>query len=274
MQINSTSEIKITTLLVDDDAAFREELTEGLNRLGISVICAADAAEALSSVERNRDINIALVDIGLPKINGIELLRKLRLREHTRPLPVIILTGEATLDRAIAALRVDAVDFLQKPVDAYEIANTLRSEVIRNRKQDLESSTAFQTNPEPKDRLSALLSLRKERNQIFGRDLFEDPVWEMLLDLASADSRGKEVAVTSLCLASGVSTTTALRRIDDMVERGLVDRHRDPADGRRVLIRLTDKGREKIRVYLDTFGKSLNGPDPHTPGSNSRSERL
>lgn len=256
MQATNKPETNIRALFVDDDADLREELTEGLARLGITVISASDAAEALSLFERHQDIDIALIDIGLPKINGIELLRKLRLRERARPLPVVILTGEATLDRAIEALRVDAVDFLQKPVDAYEIANALISEVMRTRTKDADANPGADTNTEPKDRLSALLALRKERNQIFGRDLFEDPVWEMLLDLASADARGKEVAVTSLCLASGVSTTTALRRIDEMVERGLVDRHRDSTDGRRVLIKLTDEGREKISTYLESFDKS------------------
>ena len=50
----------------------------------------------------------------LPRIDGIELLRKLRSRRRDRPLPAIVLTGDATLERAVAALRVEALDFLQK----------------------------------------------------------------------------------------------------------------------------------------------------------------
>ncbi|WP_349370110.1 response regulator [Salinarimonas sp.] len=247
----------ITALLVDDDADFLEELADGLGRLGVVCVCAGDAAQALAAVERDPAIDVAVVDVGLPRIDGLELLRKLRNRRRERPLPTVVLTGEATLERAVAALRVEAVDFLQKPVDANEIAAALRVAAARRDDAGASAPVAEPARATPGDRLATVLAIRKERKRIFGPDLFEDPVWEMLLDLANAASRGQEVPVTSLCLISGVSTTTALRRLDDMAAAGLIERRRDPGDGRRVLVRLTQEGRAKVGRYLETLDRTM-----------------
>jgi len=250
-----SQERTITALLVDDDAAFLEELSEGLLRLSIASVCAGDAMRALEAVERNPAIDVAVVDVGLPRIDGIELLRKLRSRRRDRPLPAIVLTGDATLERAVAALRVEALDFLQKPVDANEVAEALHA--ATRRRDEATPAAPEPMRAAPRDRLASVLALRKERKRIFGPELFEDPVWEMLLDLANADAREQEVPVTSLCLVSGVSTTTALRRLDDMAAADLIERHRDPTDGRRVLVRLTTTGRDKVGRYLETLDRNL-----------------
>ncbi|MGP9822340.1 response regulator [Salinarimonas sp. NSM] len=249
-----------TALLVDDDTAFVEELAEGLERLGLRVVCAHDATEALAAVDRHPDIGAIVVDVGLPRIDGIELLRKLRTRRREQPLPAIVLTGEATLERAVAALRVEAHDFLQKPVDAHEVAAALRAACMRREDEPapVEATTsAPRRSPTAGERLASVLAIRKERKRIFGPDLFEDPVWEMLLDLANAGARGEEVPVTSLCLVSGVSTTTALRRLDDMAAAALIERRRDPTDGRRILVRLTADGREKVARYLEALDQKF-----------------
>ncbi|GGK35337.1 response regulator [Salinarimonas ramus] len=261
---NAPDQETLTALLVDDDADFLEELADGLERLRVGVVCARDATEALAAVEGPTRIDVLVVDVGLPRIDGIELLRKLRARRRERPLPAIVLTGEATLERAVAALRVEAHDFLQKPVDAHEIAAAVRAAAARRDETpptialpDPAREEAPKACTTPGERLASLLAVRKERKRIFGASLFEDPVWEMLLDLAHADSRGEEVAVTSLCLVSGVSTTTALRRLDDMAAAGLIERRRDPSDGRRILVRLTDSGKEKVERYLATVDQKL-----------------
>lgn len=236
---------RLTALLVDDDVDLLATLAEGLRAQGIDARLASDAAQALHVVDARQHVDIAVVDIDLPRIDGIELLRKLRTRRREIALPAIVLTGNATLERAIAALRIEASDFLQKPVDAAEVAHAIRNALARREAAAEVNRPAVRT-----DRLASLVSIRKERGKIFGEALFEDPVWEMLIDLARADRRGEELPVTSLCLVSGVSTTTALRRLDDMVAAELVERHRDPNDGRRVLVRLTSQGRAKIDLYL------------------------
>ncbi|OYW32753.1 MAG: hypothetical protein B7Z45_09055, partial [Azorhizobium sp. 12-66-6] len=91
---------------------------------------------------------------------------------------------------------------------------------------------------------------RADRDAIFQAGLFSDPAWDMLLDLAVAEATGRPISVTSLCIASGVPTTTALRRIDDLKDAGLIDRLPDPRDRRRILVELTVQGRDRMEAFV------------------------
>lgn len=95
-----------------------------------------------------------------------------------------------------------------------------------------------------------LLSSHSIRGHFFPKHLFSDPAWDMLLDLTHARLHGKQISVSSLCIASRVPATTALRRIGDLVKTGLVTRIKDPTDGRRVFIELTSEGYEAMVMYL------------------------
>lgn len=101
------------------------------------------------------------------------------------------------------------------------------------------------------DLLRALQRARAARDRLFPKGLFEDPCWDMLLDLTINDALGKRISVSSLCVASGVAQTTALRRIADLSDRGLVRRVADERDGRRVFIELTEEGRAAMARYAD-----------------------
>lgn len=95
------------------------------------------------------------------------------------------------------------------------------------------------------------IRLRRQRDKIFGGSLFADPAWDMLLDLFVAQEKGlRPVSTSSLCIASAVPATTALRWIETLVQQGLVSRHADPKDGRRVFVRLTDEAWQKMRDLL------------------------
>lgn len=93
---------------------------------------------------------------------------------------------------------------------------------------------------------------RRVRDRIFQEDdLFGEPVWDMLLDIAVADGRGVHLSVTSACIGACVAETTALRWLKVMEVRGLTSREADPRDGRRSFIRLTDDGRKKLDQYFN-----------------------
>lgn len=82
---------------------------------------------------------------------------------------------------------------------------------------------------------------RRMRDEYFDAALFADPAWDILLDLFAARLEGEEVSVSSLCIASAVPPTTALRWIGTMTDAGLLARRDDPADRRRAFIVLTPK---------------------------------
>jgi len=96
-----------------------------------------------------------------------------------------------------------------------------------------------------------LIDFCTARQSFFPDGLFSDPAWDMLLDLTHARLSGKRVSVSSLCIASRVPATTALRRISDLVSEGLATRVRDEADGRRVFVELTEDGFSRMTAYIE-----------------------
>jgi hypothetical protein len=86
----------------------------------------------------------------------------------------------------------------------------------------------------------ALIALQSGRRALALPSLFADPAWDMLLDLFVARAEGRPVAVSSLCIASGVPASTAHRWIQALVDHDAVRRRADPVDRRRVFIEITE----------------------------------
>ncbi|GGD98040.1 hypothetical protein GCM10011515_17270 [Tsuneonella deserti] len=110
--------------------------------------------------------------------------------------------------------------------------------------------------PLPDARLVRLIIRHRQlRSQFIDGELFADPAWDILLDLTAARVEHTRVSVTSLCIASGVPPTTALRWISQMVEAGLLERIEDETDRRRAFIELSDKAAEAMARYFHELGK-------------------
>lgn len=100
------------------------------------------------------------------------------------------------------------------------------------------------------------LRQRRQREAVLGKHLFADPCWDMLLDLFVAYKRGlRPISVSSLCLASAVPQTTAIRWIDTLVKGGLVYKEADPKDKRRVFIHLTEQAKQQLDELLGSWAK-------------------
>ncbi|WP_297772265.1 winged helix DNA-binding protein [Parvibaculum sp.] len=103
----------------------------------------------------------------------------------------------------------------------------------------------------------SLIGLCSARQHFFPDGLFSDPAWDMLLDLTHARLSQKRISVSSLCIAARVPATTALRRIGDLVNEGLVTRIRDENDGRRVFVELTEDGFSRMMAYIENVRGAL-----------------
>lgn len=106
-------------------------------------------------------------------------------------------------------------------------------------------------------RVRAHIRARRLRDRFFDSTLFADPGWDMLLDLFAARLEGRRVSVSSLCIAAAVPTTTALRWIKTMVDRGLFLRESDPSDARRAFITLAPATAAAMEACLEAV---LNHP--------------
>ena len=113
--------------------------------------------------------------------------------------------------------------------------------------------------PLPDPRLvRKIIQQRQLRARFLDGALFADPAWDMLLDLTAARVEHNRVSVTSLCIASGVPPTTALRWISQLGEAGLVERIEDETDRRRAFIQLTDKAIDSMARYFAEMGAGAN----------------
>jgi len=104
-----------------------------------------------------------------------------------------------------------------------------------------------------------IIENRQKRARFFDGELFADPAWDMLLDLTAARAEHVRVSVTSLCIASGVPPTTALRWIGQMVESGLFVRVEDESDRRRAFIALSDRAADAMARYFAALGRDAAG---------------
>ncbi len=100
---------------------------------------------------------------------------------------------------------------------------------------------------------------RRRRDQLLDSVIFADPEWDILLDLFAENGAGRNVSMSSLCIAAAVPTTTAVRCINAMVDQKVLARTRDPNDARRVLVKMTEPTRAKMRAWLVQVAQSMSG---------------
>ena len=124
------TEAQIHILVVDDERNIRNNLGMVLEAEGYKVDKCSNGDDAILHVKQGR-YDIAFVDIQMPKMDGLELLRYLR---GLRPkMPVVILTAYGTVHRAVEAMKLGAVDFLEKPFDPKSI-QLLCQEILEREK--------------------------------------------------------------------------------------------------------------------------------------------
>jgi len=137
---------------------------------------------------------------------------------------------------------------LESPVRAFNgaAASGVNDGLVRTQRPPL---------PDPR-LVRRIIRQRQLRNRFLDAELFADPAWDMLLDLTAARAEHTRVSVTSLCIASGVPPTTALRWIGQMTGAGLLERVEDEIDRRRAFIALSDHAAEAMARYFAEIGRT------------------
>ena len=110
--MTSTEEIKV--LLVDDEPHFVKLLAERLEGRGVNVETAGGGPEAIDKV-KGEPYDAIILDLLMPDMDGLETLKQ--LREINPDLQVILLTGHGTIDKGVEAMKLGAMDFVEKPAD-------------------------------------------------------------------------------------------------------------------------------------------------------------
>ena len=121
---------KQTILVADDDKIIRQTLSDRLEAMGYQVLLAADGTEALEHINR-QNLHLAFLDMEMPGLKGMELLKEIRRQE--KDFPVIVITAYATIDLAVEAMREGAFDFIPKPFKAAHVAVVVQKALEQQR---------------------------------------------------------------------------------------------------------------------------------------------
>lgn len=191
-------------LLVEDYAPLRTSLTQGLREAGFAVDASADGDEGLWYAQSNAH-DVIVLDIMLPKLDGLSILRQ--LRQAGSRTPVLLLTAKDTVRDRVAGLDLGADDYLVKPFALEELLARVRALFRRKydaadpviRIRDLEVNTSARTVARSKQRVEltareyALLEFLALRT---GEVVSRSDIWEHVYDFhASAESNVVDVYV-------------------------------------------------------------------------------
>jgi len=200
----------INILVVDDEEPFRRLLKNELTRKGYSVEVASDGSAALRLL-RDRDFDVILLDMVMPGVDGVSLMKK--LKEDSSAPAIIVLTGKATVETAVEAMKNGAYDYLTKPykldelvivVDrAYEFSRlSVKSKLLEQELVRQESPFEFiGRSKQVQETLALVQKVAPTDSPVFiqgesgtGKELVANAVWHF--------SRRKELPLIALNCAS------------------------------------------------------------------------
>ena len=126
MNRNAMGEFKGTVFVVDDDVLMRGMLEKSLRRANFNVELIGGGREALDRLQSVQP-DLMLLDIDMPEVNGLDVLRRVRENPATRKVPVILLTGSVPdADQIIGILALDPSDFITKVISAKELVARIK----------------------------------------------------------------------------------------------------------------------------------------------------
>jgi len=121
-------------LLVDDEIPFVETMTKRLNKRDFSISSAFSGVDALKHLEENSEVEVVILDVKMPGMDGIETLKIIKQRFPL--VEVIMLTGHGTIESAIEGMKLGAFDYLLKPCEMEQLVAKVSEAAAKKRKHN------------------------------------------------------------------------------------------------------------------------------------------
>jgi DNA-binding NtrC family response regulator len=209
-------------LVVDDEMGIRELLNEILTDEGHSVVSAQNADEARKARE-NLEPDLVLLDIWMPDVDGVTLLKEWS-KNGQLTMPVVMMSGHATIDTAVEATRIGAVNFLEKPIALQKLLKTVEQAlqkappkelfVVETKTTDIRADGSIQVSSRIEEFIvEEVETSQAEFNLSYidlplreARDLFEKAYFEYHLNQASG-------SMTRVAEKTGLERTHLYRKL-------------------------------------------------------------
>ena len=189
-----------TILVVDDLPENLNLMSRLLGKMECEVITAESGRDALNRL-RDTEIDIVLLDLVMPDIDGREVLAQIKADEHLRALPVIMISGRQDMDQIIDCIQVGADDYLLKPVNSVLLSARIKSGIERKRWHDKE------------ERYRRQLEKREQFiRQTFGRYI-SDAIVEEILEKPEGLQLGGDLRTVTLMMSDIRSFTTLVEHL-------------------------------------------------------------
>ena len=112
--------------LVDDDMRNSFAMSKGLREQGLEVVMADNGQMALDRLDKDKEIDLVLMDIMMPVMDGYETMHRIRKRKQHKDLPIVALTAKAMVEDRAKCIKAGANDYLAKPVDMERLVSLMR----------------------------------------------------------------------------------------------------------------------------------------------------
>ena len=247
-------------LVVDDDAVFRDELGELLRDENHAVTAVPSVLKALESLE-HEEVDVVLTDLKMPRQGGLDLLREVRNR-WPRTL-VVVMTGYASVETAIEAMKLGAFDYVRKPFRIEQVRETLR---LAAQEREFESPQESYRDPA---REARSLSLAGKHEVLFFTDSPFPSEPHLSVDALDADNPVTLVDRTETFVAEHANAAVVLTGVERLLERhrledivAVLDRMRESLAGHGPL-RVSFNPRRVTRSVAVALGGAVAAEETH-----------
>ena len=182
-----------TILVVEDDATLRETITYNLRSEGYLVLSAADGVAALDTI-RQQSVSLVLLDLMLPRMDGLEVCRRIRSRAETAHIPILMLTARGDETDKVVGLEMGADDYVTKPFSWQELRARIRA-LLRRGEQGQDGAATYTEGTEAGVLAASGVRIDTMRHEVT-RDGQEVELPARLFDLLVYMMRNKGLVVT------------------------------------------------------------------------------
>lgn len=242
----------ICAVVISEDRYLIEVSRNVLDQRGVSSVCVKVVSSAVDLINNNNGIGVLIADADSgdkeDENSCVELGDACRLKR----VASIVVSGSATVDQAVSALRFGAADFIQRPIKRDEFSTAV--DLAFERAREVRTISSFLDNADEQVRL--LVQMRNDRRLLFPDVPGGETAWDTLLDIAIAHSMCRLVSIPALCAVSNVSTSSAIRRVVALEKEGLAERA--GGDGsRHEFVRITPKGEALVQRAAHGLARRL-----------------